>query len=127
MLYIVKRVTSVDPGVNGAPLSVTFESYFHKKYCLQFPRCTSDHDGAQPTFDPPLLDVYSPLKKKNLENGSENREAGSEWQKDSKTVSWREARKILRKLRRHMIGVTADEHDAYESMLHASKNEGRAL
>ncbi|MBV8667036.1 MAG: hypothetical protein JO269_11190 [Burkholderiaceae bacterium] len=127
MLYIIKRVMNVDPGANGAPLSVTFESFFHKKYCLQFPRCAPHVNGSAPNggaptvFDPPVLEVYSLRKGKGREGGA----GEQEWDKNAKAVSWREARKILHKLRRHMIGVEESQHDTYEAMLYASKNEGR--
>lgn len=127
MLYIVKRVTSLDRGVDDRSLSVTFESYFGKKYCLLFSSslfgsAEQSVNFAPTVFRSPALDVYSALKRKMPDTG----DMQVEWQKESKAVSWRDARKILRTLKRHMIGMEADKQSVYEAMLHASKNDGRA-
>jgi hypothetical protein len=125
MLYIVKRVTSLDRGIDDGSLSVTFESYFGKKYCLLFPSSLSGSaeqgiNSASAALQAPALEVYSALKRKAPDTG----DVSVEWQKESKTVSWRDARKILRTLKRHMIGMEADKQSVYEAMLHASKNDG---
>ncbi|HXA46818.1 MAG TPA: hypothetical protein VNW52_04255 [Burkholderiaceae bacterium] len=129
MLYIIKRVTKLDPGADGGPLCISFESYFGKKYTLLFPRQlqASAHNlpfigVADAAFHAPTLEIYSPVKRKAPENG----EIRTEWLKDSNLISWRDARRILRKLKRHMIGLDADQHAVYETMFHATQNDGRA-
>jgi hypothetical protein len=127
MLYIVKRVTNLDRGADDGSLSIIFESYFGKRYCLVFSGRRSGRDEPTPNavhavFPPPTLDIYSAVKHKMPETG----DVSLEWQKESKSVSWRDARKILRTLKRHMIGMEAEKQGIYEAMLHASKNDGRA-
>ncbi len=127
MLYIVKRVTNLDRRADDGSLSVTFESYFGKRYCLLFSRRLAGHEEqsvgvASAAYQLPALDIYSALKRKTPETG----DVSIEWQKESKAVSWRDARKILRALKRHMIGMEADRQSVYEAMLHASKNDGHA-
>ena len=129
MLYIIKRVISLDPGADGGAPSVSFEGYFGKKYCLLFPadpahrptRAAQLSDAANAAFLPPVLDTYAPVKRKIPATGG----ISIEWDKRSKAVSWRDARKLLRKLRRHVIVFGSDDLGIYEAMLHASRNDGR--
>ena len=130
MLYIIKRVTGLDWGADGDSPSVLFEGYFGKKYCLLFPADPSHRPNpeespnvaANATFLPPALDTYSPIKRKIPATG----DICIDWSKESKAVSWRDARKLLRKLRRHVIGFGSDDQGVYDAMLHASRNDGRA-
>jgi hypothetical protein len=131
MLYVIKRVTNLDPGADGAPLGISFESYFGKKYSLLFPRQlqASAHNLpfvglADAAFHAPTLEMYSPVKRKTPNGG--NGDVSIEWVKDSNVISWRDARRILRKLKRHMIGMTTEQHAIYETMFHASQNDGCA-
>jgi hypothetical protein len=126
MLYIVKRVTALDRTADEGSLSVTFESYFGKRYCLLFSARQAGADGlpagaVSAQFQVPALEIHSALKRK-----TPGGDVNLEWQKESKVVSWRDARKILRKLKRHMLGIEPDLQSIYEAMLHASKNDGRA-
>jgi hypothetical protein len=131
MLYVIKRVTDLDPGANGGPLSISFESYFGKKYSLLFPRQSQDATHNLPIVGlahdallAPTLEMYSPVKRKVSGNGNGNGDI--EWVKDSSVISWRDARRILRKLKRHMVGMDTKQHTIYETMFHATQNEGRA-
>jgi hypothetical protein len=126
MLYVIKRVTNLDPGANGAPLCISFESYFGKKYCLLFPRQSQTaSDNLANTNKPhdallaPTLEMYSPVKRKAPNNG--DGEIGIEWIKDSNAISWLDARRILRKLKRHMIGMDTKQYEIYEAMFHATQ------
>jgi hypothetical protein len=131
MLYVIKRVTNLDPGADGGPLCISFESYFGKKYSLLFPRQLQAEVHNLPfvgladaAFHAPTLEMYSPGKRKAPNNGGGD--GGIGWIKDSSVISWRDARRILRKLKRHMIGMDAKQHAIYETMFHASQNDGRA-
>ena len=130
MLYIIKRVTGLDSGTDGDSPSVSFEGYFGKKYRLCFPadsahRPSRDEqlkDAAHAAFLPPVLDTYTPIKRKIPGTG----DISIDWNQESTTVSWRDARKLLRKLRRHVVGLDSDDLGVYEAMLHASRSDGRA-
>ena len=128
MLHIIKRVTGLDSGTEAESLSVSFEAYFGKKYCLLFPanplhredRHGSPIDMVNAAFLPPVLDIYSPVKRKIPASG----DVSIDWEKESNAISWRDARKLLRNLRRHLIVFGSDDRGIYEAMLHASRNDG---
>lgn len=128
MLYIIKRVTGLDSGAEGGSLSISFEGYFGKKFCLLFPANPAhrtNHDGApidtaNAAFLPPVLDIHSSVKRKIPAGG----DISIDWNKESKAISWRDARKLLRKLKRHVVGFGPDHQGTYEAMLRASKNDG---
>jgi len=127
-MYIIKRITAFEPGHEPDSLNISFESYFGKKYCLRFSRDakqlaqeSTPSGAADSTPLVPSLDTFSPVKRKSPGTG----EVEINWEKESKPISWRDARKLLRKLRRHMIGLSSELQSIYEAMLHASKHEGR--
>jgi hypothetical protein len=128
MLYIIKRVTGLDSGADGGSPYVSFEGYFGKKYRLLFPANPAHRpnsggspiDATNGAFLPPMLETYSPVKRKIPATG----DVCIDWNKESKAVSWRDARKLLRKLRRHVIGFGSDDQGVYEGMLRASRNDG---
>jgi hypothetical protein len=129
MLQIIKRATSLESHADGGSLSISFEGYFGKKFCLSFPAPLQrpGNEGspvgtASAAFLPPVLDIFSAVKQKNQANGDIN----IDWNKETKAISWRDARKLLRKLRRHVIGRGSGDQHIYEAMLHASRNDGRA-
>jgi hypothetical protein len=125
MLHFIKRVTGLDACANGGSLNVSFEGYFGKKFCLLFPANPPQPSligKANATFLPPVLDAYSQVKQKLPTTG----EVSIDWSKESKAISWRDARKLLRQLKRHVTALGPDDQGIYEAMLRASRNEGRA-
>ena len=117
-----KQLTSLDVYRDGGSLSVSFVGERDNEHTLFFKVKFPEHESETHGYFAPNLQEHVRVARTSPITGKTDRG----WKTETRSMSWDEARAILRELEPQLEGLVTDYRWVYQAMVQATATEGLA-